>query len=131
MWGHLMANVFSLVTHRIICVVLFYVLIKTDFHRGIPFEVISKYTKVFETYSRIILGNLQSYCELLRSYETYSCIGLLRSYENLRSYWTTTKLWKNTVVLDYYEAIETYIYISFLRYYYTRGKLTYQRKNNK
>jgi hypothetical protein len=40
--------------------------------------------------------------------ETYSRIGLLRNYENLQSYWTTTKLWKLTVVLDYYEAIETY-----------------------
>jgi hypothetical protein len=40
--------------------------------------------------------------------ETYGRIGLLRSYENLRSYWTTTKPWKLTVVLDYYEAMETY-----------------------
>ena len=40
--------------------------------------------------------------------ETYGRIGLLRSYGNLQSYWTTTKLWKLTVVLDYYEAIETY-----------------------
>ncbi len=40
--------------------------------------------------------------------ETYSRIGLLRSYGNLQSYWTTTKLWKLTVVLDYYEAMETY-----------------------
>jgi hypothetical protein len=31
--------------------------------------------------------------------ETYSRIGLLRSYENLQSYWTITKLWKLTVVL--------------------------------
>ena len=37
--------------------------------------------------------------------ETYSRIGLLRSYGNLQSYWTTTKLWKLTVVLDYYEAM--------------------------
>ncbi len=40
--------------------------------------------------------------------ETYSRIGLLRSYRNLQSYWTTKKLWKLTVVLDYYEAMETY-----------------------
>jgi hypothetical protein len=37
--------------------------------------------------------------------ETYSRIGLLRSYGNLQSYWTTTKLWELTVLLDYYEAI--------------------------
>ncbi len=33
--------------------------------------------------------------------ETYSRIGLLRSYGNLQSYSTKTKLWKLTVVLDY------------------------------
>jgi hypothetical protein len=37
--------------------------------------------------------------------ETCSRIGLLRSYGNLWSYWTTTELWKLTVVLDYYEHI--------------------------
>ncbi len=40
--------------------------------------------------------------------ETYGRIGLLRSYGNLQSYWTTTKLRKLTVVFDYYEAMETY-----------------------
>ena len=40
--------------------------------------------------------------------ETYSRIGLLRSYGNLQSYWTNAKLWKLIVVLDYYEALETY-----------------------
>ncbi len=39
--------------------------------------------------------------------ETYSGIGLLRSYANLESYWTTTKLCKLTVVLDFYEAMQT------------------------
>ena len=46
--------------------------------------------------------------DLYEDMETYSRIGLLRSYGNLQSYWTTTKLWKLSVVLDYYEAIETY-----------------------
>jgi hypothetical protein len=49
--------------------------------------------------------------------EPYSRIGLLRSYGNLQSYWTTTKLWKHTVVLDYYEAMETYSRIGLLRSY--------------
>jgi hypothetical protein len=40
--------------------------------------------------------------------ETYSRIGLLRGYAKLQSFWTTTRLWKLTVVLDYYEAMETY-----------------------
>jgi hypothetical protein len=39
------------------------------------------------------------YCEAM---ETYGRIELLRSYGNLQSYWTTAKLWKLTVVLDYY-----------------------------
>jgi hypothetical protein len=34
--------------------------------------------------------------------ETYSRIEPLRSYGTLQSYWTTTKLRKLTVVLDYY-----------------------------
>ena len=46
--------------------------------------------------------------------EAYSRIGLLRSYGNLHSYWTTTKLLKLTVVLDYCEAIETYSRIGLL-----------------
>ncbi len=37
--------------------------------------------------------------------KTYSRIGLLRSYGNWQSYWTTTKLWKLTVVLEYYSRI--------------------------
>ena len=40
---------------------------------------------------------------------------ILTRYGNLRSYWTTTKLWKPTVVLDYYEAMETYSRIGLLR----------------
>ena len=37
--------------------------------------------------------------------ETYSRIGLVRSYGYLQSYWTSTKRWKLTVVLDLYEAM--------------------------
>ncbi len=55
--------------------------------------------------------------------ETYSRIGLLRSYGNLRSYWTATKLWKLTVVLDYYEAMETYSRIGLLRSYGTFNRI--------
>jgi hypothetical protein len=36
---------------------------------------------------------------------------------NLQSYWTTTKLRKLTVVLDYYKAMETYSRIGLLRSY--------------
>ncbi len=44
--------------------------------------------------------------------ETYSRIGLVGSHGNLQSYWTSTKLWKYTVVLSRYEALETYGRIS-------------------
>jgi hypothetical protein len=53
----------------------------------------------------------------LVKFETYGRIGLLRSYSNLQSYWTTTKLFKLTVVLHYYEAMETYSRIALLRSY--------------
>ncbi len=49
--------------------------------------------------------------------ETYSRIGPQRSYGNLQSYWTTTKLWKLTVVLDYCEAMETYSRIHHIMHY--------------
>ena len=61
--------------------------------------------------------------------ETYSRIGLLRSYGNLQSYWTTTKLWKPKVVLDYHEAMKTYGRIGLprtdgnLQSYWTTTKL--------
>jgi hypothetical protein len=54
--------------------------------------------------------------------ETYSRIGLRRSYGNLQSYWTTTKLWKLRVVLDYYEAMETYSRIGLLSAHIVKGK---------
>ncbi len=38
--------------------------------------------------------------DIYKAMETYSRIGLVRSYGNLQSYWTSTKLWKLTVVLD-------------------------------
>ncbi len=46
--------------------------------------------------------------------KTYGRIGLLRSYGNLQSYWTTATLWELTVVLDYYEAMENYSRIGLL-----------------
>jgi hypothetical protein len=49
--------------------------------------------------------------------ETYSRIGLLQSYGNLQSYWTSTKLWNLTVVLDYCEAMEPYSLIGLQRSY--------------
>jgi hypothetical protein len=49
--------------------------------------------------------------------ETYSRIGLLRSYGNLQSYWTTTKLWKLTVVFRSFEDVESvFDFLNQLRY---------------
>jgi hypothetical protein len=59
--------------------------------------------------------------------ENYSRIEPLRSYGNLQSYWTTTKLWKITVVLDYYEAMETYSRIGLLRSYGTYSRIGLRR----
>ncbi len=72
--------------------------------------VVLDYYEAMETYSRI--GLLRSY----RNLQSY--FGLLRSYGNLQSYWTTTKIRKLTVVLDYYEAKETYSRIGPLRSYW-------------
>jgi hypothetical protein len=55
--------------------------------------------------------------------ETYSRSGLVRSYGNLQSYWTTTKLWKLTVVVDYYEAMETYSRIELHQSYGTYSRI--------
>ncbi len=44
------------------------------------------------------LTRILEHCEAM---ETYSRIGILRSYGNLQSYWTNAKLWKLTVVLEY------------------------------
>ena len=71
------------------------------------------------------IGNLQSYwttkslCKLTvvldyyEPMETYSRIGLLRSYGNLQSYWTTTKLRKLTVVLNYKKLMKLTVVLYF------------------
>lgn len=45
LWRHCLLNFISIVLHRIVCVLLFYYLIQSDFHRGIPADVLEKYTK--------------------------------------------------------------------------------------
>ena len=55
------------------------------------------------TGTRLLLTVVQDYDELIK---TCSRIGPLLSYENIRSYLTTTMLWKLTIVLDRYEAME-------------------------
>eukprot|EP00927_Polykrikos_kofoidii_P066152 TRINITY_DN617_c1_g1_i1.p1 TRINITY_DN617_c1_g1~~TRINITY_DN617_c1_g1_i1.p1 ORF type:complete len:255 (+),score=27.90 TRINITY_DN617_c1_g1_i1:102-866(+) len=45
LWRHCLLNFVSIVLHRILCVVMFYYLMQSDFKRGIPREVLEKYTK--------------------------------------------------------------------------------------
>lgn len=45
LFGHCILNFISIALHRVICVLLFYWLMKSDFKRGIPPDVLEKYTK--------------------------------------------------------------------------------------
>jgi hypothetical protein len=45
LWRHCLLNFISIVLHRILCVLLFYYLMQSDFKRGIPPDVLEKYTK--------------------------------------------------------------------------------------
>lgn len=48
LWRHCLLNFISIVLHRILCVLLFYYLMQSDFKRGIPPDVLEKYTKRLE-----------------------------------------------------------------------------------
>lgn len=41
-----MMNLASIILHRVVCVSLFYWLMESDFKRGIPADVLDKYSKV-------------------------------------------------------------------------------------
>ncbi len=87
--------------------------------------VVLDYWSAMETYSRIGLlechGNLQSYwiTSDLRvwgwgsNWSSAMAIGL--SAWNIQSYWTTEMSWKLTVVLDYWNSMETYSRIGLLK----------------
>uniref|UniRef100_A0A7S0F8V0 RING-type E3 ubiquitin transferase n=1 Tax=Pyrodinium bahamense TaxID=73915 RepID=A0A7S0F8V0_9DINO len=45
LWRHCLLNFVSIVLHRILCVLLFYFLMTSDFKRGITPDVLEKYTK--------------------------------------------------------------------------------------
>jgi len=48
LWRHCLLNFISIVLHRILCVLLFYYLMQSDFKRGIPPDILEKYTKRLE-----------------------------------------------------------------------------------
>lgn len=45
LWRHCLLNFISIVLHRVLCVLLFYYLMQSDFKRGVPPDVLEKYTK--------------------------------------------------------------------------------------
>lgn len=45
LWRHCLLNFISIVLHRVLCVLLFYYLVQSDFRRGISPDVLEKYTK--------------------------------------------------------------------------------------
>lgn len=46
LWRHVLLNYLAIIVHRTFCVVFFYWLMRSDFRRGIPKDVLDKYTKV-------------------------------------------------------------------------------------
>ncbi len=76
--------------------------------------------KLHSKHTRIIFScaNLFAYMFKVPHFNDFEKIReVARTVGNLQSYWTTTKLWKLAVVLDYYEAMETYSRIGLLRSY--------------
>jgi len=47
LWRHCLLNYAIVVLHRILCVLLFYYLMRSDLKRGIPLEILEKYSKRF------------------------------------------------------------------------------------
>jgi len=66
LWRHCVLNFISIVLHRVLCVLLFYYLIQSDFHRGIPADVLEKYTKhiSFSSVSLPQLGSGELECSI-------------------------------------------------------------------
>jgi len=67
LWQHCLLNFISIVLHRILCVLLFYYLMRSDFKRGIPPDVLENYTKRFAfslTGFRELLGSGDMECSI-------------------------------------------------------------------
>lgn len=58
LWRHCLLNFVSIVLHRILCVLLFYYLMQSDFKRGIPADILEKYSKRL-VFGRSNVGKLQ------------------------------------------------------------------------
>ncbi|KAF4683309.1 hypothetical protein FOZ60_009351 [Perkinsus olseni] len=57
LWRHVLLNIASLVFHRVACVSLFYWLMESEFKRGIPAEILDRFTDV-SVYHQGWLSNL-------------------------------------------------------------------------
>jgi hypothetical protein len=80
LWRHCLLNLISIILHRILCVLLFYYLIQSDFKRGIPPDVLEKYTKRFAFMHDSVglrrLGGGDAECSI--------CFGLYNEGEEIR-----------------------------------------------
>mmetsp|Transcript_44066 Transcript_44066/g.82395 ORF Transcript_44066/g.82395 Transcript_44066/m.82395 type:complete len:268 (+) Transcript_44066:120-923(+) len=72
-WRHCLFNFISIAVHRILCVLLFYYLMKSDFKRGIPQELLEKYSH------RIVFNPALAAFEL-GNREDWECSICLSSY---------------------------------------------------
>lgn len=81
LWRHCLYNFVSIVLHRIGCVLMFYYLMRSDIKRGIPPDILEKYTKRFPF--RDAQGRRS---ELLRSgdLECSICFGAYTDGEDIR-----------------------------------------------
>mmetsp|Transcript_34115 Transcript_34115/g.61391 ORF Transcript_34115/g.61391 Transcript_34115/m.61391 type:complete len:259 (+) Transcript_34115:81-857(+) len=79
LWKHCLLNFFSIVLHRILCVLLFYYLMQSDFKRGIPLEMLEKYTKL------LVFSEAQSFRgQLGGDMECSICFGSYTESEEIR-----------------------------------------------
>eukprot|EP00931_Biecheleriopsis_adriatica_P044219 TRINITY_DN25274_c0_g1_i1.p1 TRINITY_DN25274_c0_g1~~TRINITY_DN25274_c0_g1_i1.p1 ORF type:complete len:262 (+),score=33.50 TRINITY_DN25274_c0_g1_i1:130-915(+) len=81
-WRHCLCNFISIVVHRILCVLLFYYLMQSDFKRGIPYEMLEKYSKRVEF--RGGLGRAGMANTLGGELECSICFGLYEDGEEIR-----------------------------------------------
>jgi hypothetical protein len=71
LWRHCLLNFMSIVLHRVFCILLFYYFVNSDFKRGIPEDVLEKYTKRL-LFSSSACGKLGGDAECSICYSTYS-----------------------------------------------------------
>jgi len=83
LWKHCLLNFVSIVLHRIFCVLLFYYLMQSDFKRGIPPDVLEKYTKRLPFTPNTGQGSLQAQLGG-GDLECSICFGSYREGEDIR-----------------------------------------------